>query len=121
MDIDQKIIEYYTQGCQPILIADRLGMEPAKVRSRVQKLRKKGIIVNYTRGKGDRYERESTVRKIYLDKQLKSGSMSSMLDQMSHEVQDYYIEKTINEGYKTIAEMVSDVLIDHYFDVVQEK
>ena len=120
MDINQRIVEYYSQGIQPIVIADRLGMDPSLVRSKIQNLRGKGIITNYTRGRTGSTASDSTVRQIYLSKGLKSGSMSRMLDQMSEEVQDYFIEKTINDGYGTIAEMVADILIDHYFEIVRE-
>ena len=120
MDINQKIVEYYSQGIQPIVIADRLGMDPSHVRSKIQNLRGKGIITNYTRGRTGSVSSESTARQIYLSKGLKSGSMSRMLDQMSEDVRTYFIEKTINDGYETISEMVADILIDHYFEIVRE-
>ena len=119
MDINQKIVEYYSQGIQPIVIADRLGMEPSLVRSKIQNLRGKGIITNYTRGRTGSEPSYSTARKVYVERGLKSGSMSLMLDQMSEEVQKYFLDKTVNDGYDTIAEMVADILIDHYFEVVQ--
>jgi hypothetical protein len=57
-----------------------------------------------------------TARKIYIMKRMKSGSMSQLLDYMSPEIQDYYIDKTINGGYESIAEALADDLIELYFN-----
>lgn len=116
MDIEDKIIELYSAGLKPAIIADRLKLDPVKVRGKVQQLRKKGVITNYTRNKADPYYVESTARKIYVQKKLKSGTMSQLLDMMSPEIQDHYIDLTINGGYESIAEAFADILIDRYFE-----
>lgn len=53
--------------------------------------------------------------------QVKTQSLSSVLyDYLSQEVLDYCVNKTINEGYYSIAEFIADAITDYFF-VEQEQ
>jgi len=120
MKHDRDIEALYKQGIQPLLIADRLKLDVGYVRGRVQRMRHAGIITNYTRGKGDPNYVESTARQIYLQRHLKVGSISKLLDQMAPETQKYFVDRSINEGYETLSELLADVLVDHYYEQMGE-
>jgi hypothetical protein len=58
----------------------------------------------------------TSVWRIYRKKRIKGGTISQLLDQMSPELQEHYVAMSINGGYSSIAEALSDVLIEKYFE-----
>lgn len=58
----------------------------------------------------------SPARRIYIQKKLKSGTLSQLFNFMSPDIQDHYIEYTMNGGYESIAEALADILIEEYFE-----
>jgi hypothetical protein len=119
-----KTIKLFKEGYTTQEIAKKLGRSRDGVTRTIYNARQRGLIPKFVPKRSpttpDTPTRQLTnyLKKFY----LKSGTMAELLiTHMTPEVRDFWVKKTMDNKYETVAECVADYMTDVYFEETNDE